>query len=67
MIELSDLQAETICGSAGIVIDPTISISTSLIGSLQANNGANVGVGVLGGIGVAGLAQVNGIRIIGLR
>ena len=66
MIELSDLQAETICGSAAIVIDPTISISTSLIGSLQGNNGANVGVGVLGGIGVAGLSQVNGIKIIGL-
>jgi hypothetical protein len=65
MIELSDLQAEAICGASLINISPSISISTSLFGSLQINNGANVGVGVLGGKGIAGLIQGNGLSFIG--
>lgn len=65
MIELSDLQAEVIYGSSSTVIDPKISIFISLFGSPRANNGANIGVGVLDGIGIAGLAQANGIIIIG--
>ena len=65
MIELSDLQAEVICGASWINISPSISISTSLFGSLQTNNGASVGVGVLGGKGIAGLSQGNGLSFIG--
>jgi hypothetical protein len=65
MIELLDSQAEAICGASGITISPTVSITTSLTGLLQTNNGANIGVGVLGGIGVAGLAQGNGIKFLG--
>jgi hypothetical protein len=65
MIELSDLQAEAICGASWINISPSISISTSLFGSLQTNNGANVGVGVLGGKGIADLSQGNGLSFIG--
>jgi hypothetical protein len=64
MIELLDWQAEAICGASGIVIAPNISISTSLLGSLQTNNGANAGIGVLGGTGIAGLAQGNGLKFI---
>jgi hypothetical protein len=44
------------------VIAPRISITTSLNGLLQTNAGASVGVGVLGGKGIAGLGQVNGIK-----
>jgi hypothetical protein len=62
MIELLDSQAEAICGASGINISPSISISTSLSGLLQTNNAANVGVGVLDGIGIAGIAQANGIK-----
>lgn len=65
MIELSDLQAEAICGASGITIAPKISISTSLFGSLQTNNGANVGIGVLGGKGISDLSQGNGLSFIG--
>jgi len=69
MIELTDLQAEAICGASWINISPSISISTSLVGLLQTNNGANIGVGVLGGKGIAGLLQGNqgaGLSFIGL-
>jgi hypothetical protein len=62
MIELTDLQAEAIYGASGIVIAPRISITTSLNGLLQTNASASVGVGVLGGKGIAGLGQVNGIK-----
>ena len=65
MIELSDLQSEAICGASGITISPRISISTSLFGSLQTNNGANVVIGVLGGKGIADLSQGNGLSFIG--
>jgi hypothetical protein len=65
MLELSDLQAEAIYGASGITISPRISISTSLFGSLQTNNSANVGIGVLGGKGIADLSQGNGLSFIG--
>ena len=65
MLELSDLQAEAIYGASGITISPRISISTSLFGSLQTNNSANVGIGVLGGKGIADLFQGNGLSFIG--
>jgi len=64
MIELTDLQAEAIYGASGIVIAPSISITTSLTGLLQTNGGASVGIGVLGGKGIAGLGQVNGIKFL---
>jgi hypothetical protein len=64
MIELTDLQAEAIHGASGIVIAPSISITTSLNGLLQTNAGASVGVGVLGGTGIAGLGQGNAIRFL---
>jgi hypothetical protein len=64
MIELTDLQAEAIYGASGIVVAPSISITTSLNGLLQTNGGASVVVGVLGGTGIAGLVQGTGIKFL---
>lgn len=63
--DLSDAQMAVLAGGRfNLQVAPVISVNTAVVPALQANAGASVGLGVLGGSGSALLAQITGLNLL---
>lgn len=65
--DLSDAQMAVLAGgrfSFNLQVAPVVAVNTAVVPALQANAGASVGLGVLGGSGSSLLAQITSLNLV---